>query len=81
MHPFQASFLAERLARPSEMEDAVIENLVCQSKLIEKYDEEVIFSKPADPYKTLLVKGDPQFTQEVNSIANTGIYKKLQFFH
>ena len=54
-HSFEVSFLANRLAELTEIEDAVVENRVIKSLLIDKYGENVLFSYPADRSKSSLV--------------------------
>lgn len=52
---FELSFLATRLAKLTEREDAVVENRTIKSLLVDKYGEKVLFSYPADQSKSSLV--------------------------
>lgn len=54
-HSFQMSYLAERMAKLTELEDAVIDNRVVKSLLIDKYGEKILFSYPTDRSKSSLV--------------------------
>lgn len=54
-HSFEVSFLGKRLAELTEIEDAIVENRVMKSLLIDKYGENVLFSYPSDRSKSSLV--------------------------
>lgn len=54
-HSFEMTFLANRLAKLTEIEDAVVENRVMKSLLIDKFGGNVLFSYPADRSKSSLV--------------------------
>ncbi|KAF5275267.1 hypothetical protein FQA39_LY06927 [Lamprigera yunnana] len=54
-HSFEVSFLASRLAKLTNIDDAVIENRVVKSLLIDKYYGNIVFSYPADRSKSSFV--------------------------
>ncbi|CAH0552552.1 unnamed protein product [Brassicogethes aeneus] len=54
-HSFEVSLLAKRLAELTEIEDAVVENRVMKSLLIDKYGGNVLFSYSSDRSKSSLV--------------------------
>ncbi|GFQ96640.1 uncharacterized protein TNCT_690591 [Trichonephila clavata] len=54
-HSFEVSFLAKRLAELIEIEDAIVENGVMKSLLIDKFGENVLFSYASDRSNSSLV--------------------------